>query len=72
MFKFEPKKLPYVRFVESWGSNKIYEVGDPDCKWSFDLQDEDDIQRAEKSIYVWIAWYEFLRRRAENGTEAKS
>jgi hypothetical protein len=67
MFKYDPRKLPYVRFTESWGNNESYEVGD----WSFDLLDENDIDRAERSIYTWIAWYEFLKRRAENGTETK-
>lgn len=68
MFEYDPKKLPRVIFRESWGDTKIYEVG----SWSLDLSEEDDIEHAESAIYVWIAWYEFLKRRAEDGTKAKS
>lgn len=76
MFKYDPKKLPYVKFKESWKLQQntrveIYEAGG----WDFELiEDErlDEIEHAQRSIYAWIAWYEFLRRRAENGTETKS
>jgi len=76
MFKYDPKKLPYVKFRESWRlqENIQVEIYEADG-WDFELAEYetvDEIEHAHRSIYAWIAWYEFLKRRAENGTETKS
>lgn len=62
MFKYDARKLPYVQ-----GDGDIYRVGE----WSFDIRDDHDIANAESSIYAWIAWYEFLVRRSQDGTKAQ-
>jgi hypothetical protein len=62
MFEIDRSKIPSVRFQQSWAGSAIYEVG----SWSLE-EAEDNIEHAEEAVYAWIAWYEFLRRRAENG-----
>jgi hypothetical protein len=67
MFKYDPKKLPYVKVETEYGDGNAFKVGD----WSLDIRDEYDIANAERAIYTWIAWYEFLVRRSQDGTEAQ-
>ena len=62
-FKFDKTKLPEVEMRDSWDLedgtlNVVYQAGD----WSFESSEEGDPAYAEKAIYAWIAWYNFIKK----------
>lgn len=65
-FVIDPKKIPHVKFDRRWplstgGRETIYKAGG----WSMSEYDDSNLQEVEKTIYSWIAWYEFLKNREQ-------
>ena len=61
-FKIDWSKLPEVT-QDKWG---FWEVGD----WSYDYDEESDLDLCEEAIYAHLAWYLFVKERKDGGTEA--
>jgi len=38
--------------------------------WSFELEEEDDLELCEEAIYAHLAWYLFVKEHKDGGTEA--
>jgi hypothetical protein len=66
-FVFDRDKLPDVKMKQSVlnSFDDHYVVYDVDGYELIDPSD-DDIAYAEKQAYIWIAWYERLKRRISN------
>jgi hypothetical protein len=69
MFKFDESKVPEVKFVNSWDlqEGETYEIYEADG-WNFEyFEDErvDEIEHAKRSIYSWIAWFNWLESKNE-------
>jgi hypothetical protein len=69
MFKFDESKVPDVVLQETWQlkDGETYEIYEADG-WTFEyFQDDrvDEIGHAQKAIYAWIAWLNWLENKVE-------
>lgn len=39
-------------------------------EWTFELEENDDLELCEEAIYSNLAWYLFVKERQNGGTEA--
>lgn len=39
-------------------------------EWTFDLEDEDDLELCEEAIYAHLAWYLFVKEQRSGGAKA--
>jgi hypothetical protein len=75
MFEFDRGKIPTVEFKKSWDleDDTKFEIYQADG-WDFELAEDervDEIEHARRAIYAWIAWYEFLNWKVEDGREER-
>lgn len=62
LFEYNPDNVPDVKLENEWKLkdgfvNQVYRAGD----WSFETSEEANIAYAQKAIYAWIAWHDFLK-----------
>jgi hypothetical protein len=70
MFKFDKTNIPNVELLRDWKltngeTNTLYQAGD----WSFETEDWDE-EYAEKAVYAWIAWLNFIKENKETNTRS--